>query len=421
MENFKNKTREQLVEKIEVLNKRVLTLETEKTECKRVEEELIKREKEEEYLKNIRLLSETAMKFVELSSDENIYHFIGEQLKKITGKGTVVIINSINGDKSILTTEVVSGLGKFTKKITELIGRNVTGITYDAKDENLTYLNDGKLHLYQEGLYGIFLKTIPKVVCNSIEKLASLEKIYTIGFTKDKKLFGTCVIFITQNAEDIKDHETIEIFIKQASIAIRQRQAEQELKAKSQFLERLIQQSPLPTFVLDAKGICIMLNEAFLNFYSIPDKNLILGRNSLKEPVNIKYGVDKHIKKALEGKIVKVPEIEFISPFSDNPIYVTSKLFPIFDPSGNLTNVVVMHEDITERKQAEEELNKHREHLEELVKERTTELEEKNDKLKYFNKLFVGREFRIKELRDKVKELEEKISDPPEADQISDI
>jgi PAS domain S-box-containing protein len=63
--------------------------------------------------------------------------------------------------------------------------------------------------------------------------------------------------------------------------------------------------------------------------------------------------------------------------------------------------------DITEQKRAEEELAKHREHLEELVKERTKELEEKNEKLAQFNKLFVDREFRIKELKDKIKELEE--------------
>ncbi|MBW2616938.1 MAG: hypothetical protein JRD02_12290, partial [Deltaproteobacteria bacterium] len=44
--------------------------------------------------------------------------------------------------------------------------------------------------------------------------------------------------------------------------------------------------------------------------------------------------------------------------------------------------------------------------LEELVKERTAELEEKNAELERMNDLFVGREFRIKELRDRVKELE---------------
>jgi PAS domain S-box-containing protein len=58
------------------------------------------------------------------------------------------------------------------------------------------------------------------------------------------------------------------------------------------------------------------------------------------------------------------------------------------------------------RKKAEEELEKHRNHLKKLVKKRTAELEEKNKELERFNKLFVGREFRIKELKDKVKELE---------------
>ncbi len=70
-----------------------------------------------------------------------------------------------------------------------------------------------------------------------------------------------------------------------------------------------------------------------------------------------------------------------------------------------------LESEITKRKQTEEELIKYREHLEELVKERTQKLEEQNKELERLNKLFVNREFRIKELRDKVKELENKISD----------
>jgi len=71
--------------------------------------------------------------------------------------------------------------------------------------------------------------------------------------------------------------------------------------------------------------------------------------------------------------------------------------------------VVGMHQDITKRKTTESELLKYKNHLEELVKERTLEIEEKNKELERMNNLFVGREFRIKELREKVSELNEKL------------
>jgi len=45
-------------------------------------------------------------------------------------------------------------------------------------------------------------------------------------------------------------------------------------------------------------------------------------------------------------------------------------------------------------------------HLEELVKERTRELVEKNLELECFNELFTGREFRIKKLKEKLRKYE---------------
>jgi len=64
--------------------------------------------------------------------------------------------------------------------------------------------------------------------------------------------------------------------------------------------------------------------------------------------------------------------------------------------------------DITESKNNQIELQKYRDSLEVLVKQRTEELEKKNAELQKFNKLFVDREFRIKELKDRIKELEAK-------------
>jgi len=127
---------------------------------------------------------------------------------------------------------------------------------------------------------------------------------------------------------------------------------EEDIKAKSIFLESLIEQSPLPTFVLDSKGITVMANRAFMNFFAVPDPKMVLDQNALTDPANISHGVVKYLEEALSGKIVEMPEIEFVAPHNLKRSITKCKLFPIFDSKGKLTNVVGMQEDITDRKDA---------------------------------------------------------------------
>jgi PAS domain S-box-containing protein len=54
---------------------------------------------------------------------------------------------------------------------------------------------------------------------------------------------------------------------------------------------------------------------------------------------------------------------------------------PVFDAHGNMTAELGVSVDITDRKQAEEKLAKYREHLEDLIKERTAELEKSRQAL----------------------------------------
>ncbi len=65
--------------------------------------------------------------------------------------------------------------------------------------------------------------------------------------------------------------------------------------------------------------------------------------------------------------------------------------------------------DITDLKNAEQEIIKLNEELELKVRERTLELNQKMAKIEKMNKLFVGRELRMKELKHKISLLEDKI------------
>ena len=130
---------------------------------------------------------------------------------------------------------------------------------------------------------------------------------------------------------------------------------------------------------------------------------------STKEFIKMAKNAFFAIKNYKEFKHIAFDAVMLRKDGTEIPVEITGRL--LLNKKGLPIGLQGTTRDITERKQAEEELKKHREHLEELVKERTAELEEKNEKLEHFNKLFVGREFRIKELRDRVKELENKISD----------
>ncbi len=82
----------------------------------------------------------------------------------------------------------------------------------------------------------------------------------------------------------------------------------------------------------------------------------------------------------------------------------TSKV-PLKDKTGKTSGILGTYEDITEKKQAEEELKKYRDQLELLVQERTSELESKNKELNNAMKVFVGREMTIRDLQARIKAL----------------
>ena len=88
--------------------------------------------------------------------------------------------------------------------------------------------------------------------------------------------------------------------------------------------------------------------------------------------------------------------------------WVQTTLVPRVGPDGQLRSYDGVITDITERKRAEEKALNLNEELEQKVKERTKELERRNYELEQMNKVFVGRELKMVELKERILKLEGK-------------
>jgi len=107
--------------------------------------------------------------------------------------------------------------------------------------------------------------------------------------------------------------------------------------------------------------------------------------------------VAKSFQKALKDKDLKIVD-QKIRRKDGTVAYI--EVSPNFlEQDGEIKGIITVIRDVTERKQAEEELSKYRDHLEDLVKERTIDLEEATIALK----IMLKKENELK------KEFEEKI------------
>ncbi|MBB6480007.1 two-component system sensor histidine kinase NtrB [Spirochaeta isovalerica] len=313
-------------------------------------------EKEENHSENrkmLELLSHTALDFIEFSRNDNIYEYIGNQLLDFLGNSAYIILNSVDSRKMEATVEAVLGLGGFLEKLIAIMGRNPVGMTIGI-DDTTPYYADGKLHLFEEGLYGLALKTIPHFVCASIEKLLGIRSIFLIDMAKQNQFFGTAIIF-NRNEEPLRNQELIETFIKQASIAIQKRQAEQELhKSEAMFRELF---SNMSSGVMVFQAVDEGDDFVFVDINRSAEESDKLSRNDLSgrrvsevlpdlKSLEI-FPLFKKVWKS--GKAERCPEVEYSdgrkSGWRDYYIY---KL-----PTGEIVSI---YDDITERKRMEEKL-----------------------------------------------------------------
>jgi signal transduction histidine kinase len=158
-----------------------------------------------------------------------------------------------------------------------------------------------------------------------------------------------------------------------------------ERRRAEALFQDIIDKNPMSIQIVDKDGFTLHGNPAFtLLFGSIPPPDFsIFDDLQRKSPE-----VARLILRAKSGEVVNLPDLYYnirdLSPdFPDNPLWVRAIIFPLNDSSGKPERFVLMHENITRRKQAEKEILQLNESLELRVAERTSQLDAKNRELAF--------------------------------------
>jgi len=141
------------------------------------------------------------------------------------------------------------------------------------------------------------------------------------------------------------------------------KRAEEALASSEQFLSNVIEQSPVSMWISDSEGTLIRMNQACRELFGVTDEEAVGKYNILKDNVIEEQGLMPLVGNVFEkGNTARftldydLPRVEHIEVKEGTHTILDVSVSPIKDIHGKLTNALVQHKDITERKRAEEAL-----------------------------------------------------------------
>lgn len=192
-----------------------------------------------------------------------------------------------------------------------------------------------------------------------VNKALSLMESFSEYFIGIKRPDRKYITWVNVNASLVYDeYKKIKYVTISFNDTTEQKQAELALKESEERFKGLMKQSPFSIQILDTSGVTTLVNSAFENLWGLKIEDL-KDYNMLQDEQLIKLKIMPFIKKAFAGEAVIIPTSEYDVKDTFGKSFkkwVQAHVYPIKDSIGKIVNVILVHEDITERKQAEEAL-----------------------------------------------------------------
>jgi PAS domain-containing protein len=138
------------------------------------------------------------------------------------------------------------------------------------------------------------------------------------------------------------------------SIALNQ-ELHDKLRASESRYRSLVDQSPFSMQVLSTDGRTLQVNSAWEQLWGINGKNIV-GYNPLQDEQLREKGIIPYLEQGFAGQAAQIPPVKY-SP-ADNPAskgppndrWVRAYVYPVKHNTGQVREVVLLHEDVTQEK-----------------------------------------------------------------------
>ena len=195
-------------------------------------------------MQDLHFLSKTAQEFLTLPSGANIHLYIAEKLREIVNQ-SIVSVSSYDPTSGSLIVRALVGLGKYSRAVIHLTGWNPLGMSFKIDNEEArSRLLSGELIEGPSGIHELTFGKVPQVIARKIEKLLTVGDIYGIGFSWGGRLYGSAMIAPGSATESLlQKKDTIEAFIRQASMALQRKETEDALRESEERLRFALEAS----------------------------------------------------------------------------------------------------------------------------------------------------------------------------------
>ncbi|MGJ3237971.1 MAG: PAS domain-containing sensor histidine kinase [Anaerolineae bacterium] len=139
---------------------------------------------------------------------------------------------------------------------------------------------------------------------------------------------------------------------------------ENQLFTSQNILEHLIQEMPVGLQIFDTNGTCTNVNATHLRIFGVERNDLIDKYNILTDPLAERMGNADAARRALQGETVVMEDVEFnftqadprFADVQQQQRYLHVTIFPLFDHRQQVTSIVGLNVDVTNRRLAENAL-----------------------------------------------------------------